>query len=185
MNGHEPEGERIMNLHNEKGFTLAEVMISAAILGVGVMGMAAMQGVSFSKNVDANDLSVVTNVAADMMERIQSNRRFAWAYNNIDTTGPGNCLAGGIPAPPPPVPFFSVAPSIPATRGIQGDCTQWRTLVLATNLLNVRGTVQAAPVLPLRPDSSAVQLTVQIQWNDRGAGQRTRAVAFQTLIEPE
>jgi Tfp pilus tip-associated adhesin PilY1 len=58
--------------------------------------MAAMQGVSFTKYVDANDLSVITNVAADMMERIQSHRRFAWAYNNIDTTGPGNCLAGGM-----------------------------------------------------------------------------------------
>ncbi len=174
-----------MKSHNEKGFTLAEVMISAAILGVGVMGMAAMQGVSFSKNVDANDLSIVTNVAADMMERIQSNRRFSWAYNNLDTTGPGNCLAGGIPAPAPPMPFFSVAPSVSATRGIQGDCTQWRTLVLATNLLNVRGTVQAIPVLPLRSDSSAVQLTVQLQWNERTGVQRTRSVAFRTVIEPE
>ncbi|NGZ97493.1 MAG: type IV pilus modification protein PilV [Nitrospira sp. WS110] len=174
-----------MKPQSEKGFTLAEVMISAAILGVGVMGMAAMQGVSFSKNVDANDLSIVTNVAADMMERIQSNRRFAWAYNNIDTTGPGNCLAGGIPAPAPPMPFFSVAPSVPATRGIQGDCTQWRTLVLATNLLNVRGTVQAVPILPISSDSSAVQLTVQLQWNDRTGVQRQRSVAFRTVIEPE
>lgn len=185
MNGHEQEGVRIMKLHNEKGFTLAEVMISAAILGVGVMGMAAMQGVSFSKNVDANDLSIVTNVAADMMERIQSNRQLSWAYNNIDTTGPGNCLAGGIPAPPPGGVFKTAPLLAPATRAIQGDCTQWRTLVLATNLSNVQGTVQATPVLPLRPDSNAVQVTVRLQWNDRGAGQRARAVAFQTLIEPE
>lgn len=185
MNGHEPEGEWIMKLRNEKGFTLAEVMISAAILGVGVMGMAAMQGVSFSKNVDANDLSIVTNVAADMMERIQGNRRLAWAYNNLSTVGPGNCLAGGIPAPQPPAPFFSVAPTVSATRRIQGDCTQWRTLVLATNLSNVQGTVQAVPVVPIQLDSSAVQVTVRLQWDDRGAGQRTRAVAFQTLIEPE
>jgi type IV pilus assembly protein PilV len=175
----------MMKVRNEKGFTLAEVMISAAILGVGVMGMAAMQGISFTKNVDANDLSIVTNVAADMMERIQSNRRFAWAYNNLDTNGPGNCLAGGIPAPAPPAPFFWVAPSTAATRAIQGDCTQWRTLVLATNLLNARGRVQVAPVLPLRADSSAVQVTVQLQWNERAGTQRTRNVTFQTLIEPE
>lgn len=147
--------------------------------------MAAMQGVSFTKNVDANDLSIVTNVAADMMERIQSNRRFAWAYNNLNTSGAGNCLAGGIPAPPPTIPFFSTAPSVAATRAIQGDCTQWRTLILATNLLNVQGTVQVAPVVPLRADSSAVQVTVRLQWNERAAAQRTRAVAFQTLIEPE
>lgn len=170
---------------NEKGFTLAEVMVSAAILGVGVMGMAAMQGISFSKNVNANDLSIVTNVAADMMERIQSNRRFAWAYNNVDTNGPGNCLGGGIPAPAPSSPFFWVTPSTTTTRGIQGDCTQWRTLVLATNLVNARGTVRVTPVLPLRADSSAVQVTVQLQWNERAGTQRARSVAFQTLIEPE
>ena len=185
MTGHESEGKQIMKPQNEKGFTLAEVMISAAILGVGVMGMAAMQGVSFSKNVDANDLSIVTNVAADMMERIQSNRRFAWAYNNLDTTGPGNCLAGGIPAPAPTMPFPSVTPLAAAIRGIQGDCTQWRTLVLATNLVNVRGTVQAVPVPPVSKDSGAVQLTVQLQWNERTGVQRQRSVAFRTVIEPE
>ena len=174
-----------MKPHNEKGFTLAEVMISAAILGVGVMGMAAMQGVSFSKNVDANDLSIVTNVAADMMERIQGNRRLSWAYNNLSTVGPGNCMAGGIPAPPPPSPFYKEPLSAAATRAVQGDCTQWRTLILATNLLNAEGMVQAVPVVPIKADSRAVQVTVRVQWNDRGAGQRQRAVVFQTLIEPE
>lgn len=174
-----------MKARDDKGFTLVEVLVSAAILGVGVMGMAAMQGMSFTKNVDANDLSIVTNVTAEMMERIQANRRFAWAYHNLDTNGPGNCLAGGIPAPRPAQPFFSVTPLIPAIRAIQGDCTQWRALVLASNLQNVRGTVQAVPILPLRDNSSAVQVTVQIQWTERSATQRIRSVAFQTLIEPE
>lgn len=192
MNGHEPEGKRIMKPHNEKGFTLAEVMISAAILGVGVMGMAAMQGVSFSKNVDANDLSVVTNVAADMMERIQNNRRYAWAYNNLQTVGPGNCLAGGMPAPFPnsSPPFGGKRPSSNAiqqamTRTVQGDCVQWRNIVLATNLTNAQGTVQVTPTLPTSSSSGSVQVVVQLQWNDRGPGQRQRSVVFRTQIEPE
>ena len=88
-----------MKVRNEKGFTLVEVMVSAAILGVGVMGMAAMQGMAFTKNIDANDLSIVTNMTADMMERIQTNRQYAWAYHNLQTLGPGNCAA--LPAPPP------------------------------------------------------------------------------------
>ncbi|MEQ1793058.1 MAG: type IV pilus modification protein PilV [Nitrospira sp.] len=174
-----------MKARNEKGFTLVEVLVSAAILGVGVMGMAAMQGISFTKNVDANDLSVMTNVAADMMERIQGNRQFSWAYNNLDTTGAGNCLVGGIPAPAPASPFSWTTPLTAATRAIQGDCVQWRTLVLASNLLNPRGTVQVVPVLPARADSSAVQVTVRLQWTERGSTQRTRVVAFQTVIEPE
>lgn len=174
-----------MKARDDKGFTLVEVLVSAAILGVGVMGMAAMQGMSFTKNVDANDLSIVTNVTADMMERIQRNRQFAWAYHNLDTNGPGNCLAGGIPAPAPAAPFSSFTPSIAATRGIQGDCAQWRTLILASNLQNVRGTVQVVPIVPMQINSSAAQVTVQLQWTERSATQRARSVAFQTLIEPE
>ena len=174
-----------MRERNEKGFTLAEVMISAAILGVGVMGMAAMQGISFTKNVDANDLSIVTNVAADMMERIQSNRRLAWAYNGLDTNGPGNCLAGGLPAPAP-LPPFKTAPLVLAqTQAIQGDCTQWLTLITATNLLNARGRVTVIPVPPVSAYSNAMDVMVQVQWNERTGAQRTRSVAFRTQIEPE
>ncbi|MCS6284237.1 MAG: type IV pilus modification protein PilV [Nitrospira sp.] len=170
-----------MKSGDDKGFTLVEVLVSAAILGVGVMGMAAMQGVSFSKNVDANDLSIVTNVAADMMERIQNNRRYAWAYNNLDTTGVGNCLAGGMPAPPP----LGVPPitKLQVTQTVQGDCTQWRARILGTNLVNAVGLVTSNPVAPA--GSGAMQVTVRLNWNDRGPGQRARTVAFQTLIVPE
>ena len=170
-----------MKAHNEKGFTLVEVLISAAILGVGVMGMAAMQGVSLSKNVDANDLSIVTNVAADMMERIQNNRRYAWAYNNLDTTGAGNCLAGGMPAPPP----LGIPPITKpqVTQTVQGDCTQWQARILGSNLVNAVGLVAATPVAPA--GSGAMQVIVRLNWNDRGPGQRARAVAFQTIVVPE
>lgn len=181
-----------MKKPNDKGFTLIEMMVSAAILGVGVMGMAAMQGVSFTKNVDANDLSIVTNLTSDMVERIQNNRRYAWAYNNLQTVGPGNCLAGGVPAPFPNTtpPFGGKQPATAAlvttmTRTVQGDCTQWRTLLLATNLANVQGTVQVTPVVPTSSNSGAAQVTVQLQWNDRGPGQRQRIVVFRTQIEPE
>lgn len=170
-----------MKANNDNGFTLVEVLVSAAILGVGVMGMAAMQGVSFSKNVDANDLSIVTNVAADMMERIQNNRRYAWAYNNLDTTGAGNCLAGGMPAPPP----FGIPPITrpQVTQTVQGDCTQWRARILGSNLVNAVGLVTSTPVAPA--GSGAMQVTVRLNWSDRGPGQRARTVAFQTLVVPE
>jgi type IV pilus assembly protein PilV len=181
-----------MKNRKEMGFTLVEVMVSATVLGLGVMGMAAMQGVAFTKNVDANDLSIVTNVASDMVERIQNNRRYAWAYHNLDTVGAGNCLAGGMPAPFPATapPFGGKQPSNSAimqtmTRTVQGDCTQWRTLVLASNLVNARGTVQVTPIVPTSSNSGAVQVVVQVQWNDRGPGQRPRSVVFRTQIEPE
>jgi type IV pilus assembly protein PilV len=169
----------------EKGFTLMEGLVSTTVLSIGVLGMAAMQGLSFTKNVDARDLSIVTNIASDMMERIQNSRRIAWAYNNLQTVGPGNCLAAGIPAPPPAAPFPSTLLSVPATRKVQGDCVQWRALMLASNLLNVQGAVQVAPVVPISANSAAVSVTVRIQWNERAQGQRLRTVAFQTQIVPE
>jgi type IV pilus assembly protein PilV len=184
-----------MKVRNEKGMSLTELMISAAVLGVGVMGMAAMQGMSFTKNVDAHDLSIITNVTSDMMERIQNNRRYAWAYHNLQTAGPGNCLAGGMPAPYPAVPNFggetlndkTVELQTRIGRTVQGDCMQWKALVDATGLVNVQGNVQVVPVLPASKGSGAVQVAVQIQWNDRGAnsGQRPRAIMFRTQIDPE
>lgn len=158
-----------------------EVMVSAAILGVGVMGMAAMQGLAFTKNVDANDLSVVTNIASDMMERIQGNRQYAWAYHGIQTVGAGTCAA--VPALPP----VGVTKPTPITiaRVVQGDCAQWRTLVMASNLTNVQGDVQVDNAIPANPLLGARQVVVQVQWNDRGPGQRLRTVSFQTTLVPE
>ncbi|MDF0677138.1 MAG: type IV pilus modification protein PilV [Nitrospira sp.] len=170
-----------MKARDEKGFTLVEVLVSAAILGIGVMGMAAMQGMAFTKNVDANDLSLVTNIASDMMERIQANRQYAWAYHNVQTLGPGNCAA--VPAPPP-IGVTKPAP-LNIIRVVQGDCTQWRTLVLASNLTNVQGTIQVTNGVPANPSLGAMQVLVQVQWNDRGAGQRLRAVSFQTTLVAE
>lgn len=169
----------------ESGFTLVEVMVSATILSLGIMGMAAMQGMSITKGVDANDLTTVTNIAADMMERVQQNRRWAWAYNNLQTAGPGNCGPGGMPAPPPLPPFPAQTPSPLVTDRVRGDCAQWRTLVMASNLPNVQGVVQAVPFGVVSANSSATQVRVQIQWNDRGPGQRPRTVAFQTVVVPE
>jgi hypothetical protein len=58
--------------------------------------------------------------------------------------------------------------------------------VLATNLTNVQGVVQVVPpVVPVPNESRTVQVTVQLQWNDRGPTQRQRAIAFQTQIVPE
>ena len=41
----------------------------ALVLAIGLLALAGMQGISLTKNVDANELTLVTNLAADMMER--------------------------------------------------------------------------------------------------------------------
>ena len=178
--------DRERKTENQRGFTLVEVIASAAILGVGIMGMAAMQGMAFNKNVDARDLSTVTNIAADMMERIQANRYYAWSYHSLATTGPGNCAALPNTANRP---SEVTKPLLHATIAVvQGDCTQWRTLVLASNLSNVSGTVtvvNGGPTHPTMKIPGTRQVVVQLQWNDRGPGQRLRTVNFQTALIPE
>ena len=78
-----PQKRTVRN--NEQGFTLLEGMLAAVILGTGLLGVASMQGFALGRNVDANEMTRVTNFAADIVERIQFNRRNALAYNGIDT----------------------------------------------------------------------------------------------------
>ncbi|MEQ1848504.1 MAG: prepilin-type N-terminal cleavage/methylation domain-containing protein, partial [Nitrospira sp.] len=68
----------------ESGFTLLEGMIATVILSVGVMAMGAMQGIAITRNVDSTELTVATNLASEMLERIQYNRQNVTAYNNIN-----------------------------------------------------------------------------------------------------
>ena len=86
-----------------------------------------------------------------------------------------------MPAPPP----FGIPPitKLQVTQTVQGDCTQWRARVLGSNLVNAVGQVTSTPVAPA--GSGAMQVTVRLNWNDRGPGQRARTVAFQTLVVPE
>ena len=68
------------------GFTLIEGMIALTVLCIGLLAVSGMQGIALSRNVDANQLSQVTNLAAEMVERIRYNRVNAASYHGIDTT---------------------------------------------------------------------------------------------------
>jgi len=137
-------------LADQAGFTLLEGMFAALVLAIGLLALAGMQGIALTKNVDANELSLVTNLAADMMERIQFNRRNAAAYNNINTL---------------------VSDKHPATdvMGL-GDYSQWQQRLNATNLSGIQGRV--AVVTPFGPATlNQSQVTVQVNWNtNRNSG---------------
>ena len=71
-------------LKQTNGFTLIEGMIAAAIVAVGLLALSGMQSNSLGRNVDAKDLTTVTNLAADMVERIEFNRKRVTAYGGIN-----------------------------------------------------------------------------------------------------
>jgi type IV pilus assembly protein PilV len=156
------------------GFTLIEGLVATAILGVGLLGLAGMQGISLNRNVDSNEIGRVTNIAADMMERIKFNRRNALSYHGIDTIA--GCAA---------VPVAQLM--------ARGDCTQWKTLVDNSGLANADGIVA---VTRLDPDPAVnpvtlnqFSVTVRINWTGSMKGEtsapRAKTVIFSSVLAPE
>lgn len=127
----------------QRGFSMIEVMIALAILTVGVLGMAAMQEFAITRSLDANELSIATNLAAEMMERITYNAKNVSSYNGISVSPTG-----------------ATCPATPVMTN--GDCTQWRARMLATRLPSPSGTVSATTTGPVSLNQWMV--TVQIRW---------------------
>jgi type IV pilus assembly protein PilV len=156
--------------HNEQGFSLLEGMLAAVLLGTGLLAMSAMQGIAFVKNVDSNELTRMTTLASDMMERIQFNRRNAISYNGIDTQSVTNCNAISATAQPQ----------------ARGDCLLWDSLVDGTQLQDVRGTVTVSdpPTVLAQRD-----VTVTISWmgslKSDSTVKRARSLTINRVVAPE
>lgn len=153
---------------DQDGFSLIEAMIASIVLTVGLLALAGMQSIALIRNIDAHETSRVTSLAADMIERIEFNRKNASAYNNINTKNSGT-------RPPTTQPMA------------RGDYTQWAALLTASGLQNVQGLVTVASSGPTVLNSSLV--TVQIIWTSLGKGetsvQLSHSMFVSTVITPE
>ena len=157
----------------QQGFTLLEAMIAAGVLSVGLLGLAGLSGMSLGKNVDANDMTRVTNIAADMAERIQNNRQRVLDYHNTNT---------GV----------ACVQSPSTMRMALGDCTQWQTLVATSGLMGATGLVTAARLDP-DPTANPVTMnrflvTITVNWQTKKTDvsmARTKTAVFTTVVAPE
>lgn len=75
-------------MFNSRGFTLIEVLISMVILAIGLLGLAAMQGMSLRDNQDAYNYQQATLLAYEMQDRIKGNSDY-WK-SNIPSQNKGN-----------------------------------------------------------------------------------------------
>ena len=166
---------QMSRINHQSGFTLIEGMIAAAILSVGVLGVAGMQGIALTRNVDSTELTRATNLAAEMIERIQYNRKNIAQYS-IDTTN-------AIPCPQ----------NVVTQAMAKGDCDQWVALLnnpQASGLVSVRGviTVPATPAGALATLLNQYPVTVTVSWTG-AAGEtkvaRPKQVVLTTTISPE
>lgn len=160
--------------HGQAGFTLIESMVAATILTVGLLALSGMQAMSLKKNVSANELTRVSNLAADMVERIQFNRRNVIAYHNINVSS-----------------STTTCPAATVNVMANGDCTQWRTLLLGSGLSNVVGTVTLNPVPPTVDGLGLTRstVTVRVDWlansNVGGGTAMTKSATLVTVVAPE
>ena len=162
-------------MRDEHGFTLLEALIASAILSTSLLGLAAVQGLALSQNGDANEITLANNLAADIVERVQFNRRNVRTYTALSVTPTvNNCPAQANVAVPN------------NTMTTRGDCLQWQTLLASSGLNGVTGTTALAPVPPATDPNGLNQttLTVQIAWTGRRLG-NLNTLKVVRVIAPE
>ena len=162
-------------INNQTGFTLVEGMIAGAILSIGVLALAGMEGIALTRNVDSTELTRATSLAAEMIERIQYNRKNIAQYA-IDTSNATPC------------------PQSAVTQAMaKGDCDQWIALLSnpqASGLVNVRGviTVPVAPVGTVATLLNQYPVTVTVSWTGASGDTkvaRPKQVVLTTIVSPE
>ena len=144
-----------------RGFSLIDGLVALALLGIGILVAAGMQDMALSRSRHANEMTVATSLAAEIMERIVYNRANVTAYGGIDT--------------------LNINTQPPATQPTaRGDYDQWRARLAATGLDGVQGTITVTSVPPTILGQSLV--TVRIGWDSllRRAG-----LTMGTQIAPE
>lgn len=166
-------------IRQEQGFTLIEVMASAAILAIGLLGLAAMTTLSFTRNSDSSEITTATNLAAELVERMQFNRRnLVNGYHgmNLNSANPALCTQNALNQP--------IA---------RGDCLQWQARLFASGLVGVSATVTVAAVGPVTLNQNNVNVNVVWVGSSRNtiAGGTaawvpgTKAVTLNTMIAPD
>jgi len=160
---------------NENGFTLIEAMMASVILGTSLLGIAAIQGMALTQNVDSNELTLANNLATDMIERIEFNKRNARTYNNFNVTSTANNCPAQANVPQPN-----------NTMTTRGDCLQWQALLTASTLNAVAGSVLLNPVPPAVDPNNLNQttVTVRVTWTGRRLG-TVNTLRVMTVVAPE
>jgi len=77
----------------QRGFTLTEVLVSAAVLGVALAGLASLQAWSARMVGDAAAHTRAVQLATDLTERIRANAATAASYNATGSDAACNPLA--------------------------------------------------------------------------------------------
>jgi type II secretion system protein I len=74
---------KIKRILSKKGFSLVELMVALAILGIAALGIFKAYTVGFQSMTDAKDRTVATNIAQKKLEEIKNSVSVAYPYYSI------------------------------------------------------------------------------------------------------
>jgi type IV pilus assembly protein PilV len=98
--------------HQEKGYSLLEVLIALVVLAIGLLGLAGLQMQGLKDNHSSSLRSQATYLASDILDRMQANRAQALGTTNNYNNGFG---------------------AVTGKSGmVQTDLTQWKSALNAT-----------------------------------------------------
>ncbi len=155
-------------MRSEAGFSLIEVMVTAFILGTGILGVAAMQGLATQSSFEAQQRTMAAFIASDIVERMRLNK--AW-INSVSTASytVTSIKAASLSQP-------SCATSYGGMSGCSGeqvkehDLFEWRQMLLGSAVTesgkNVNGLAGAEGCIS---NASSGVVTVIVAWNSRSS----------------
>jgi type IV pilus assembly protein PilV len=146
-----------MNLNDEKGFSLVEVLIAITLLAIGLLAVAGMQVTAISGNSFAQGGTAAIALAEEMVDRVRTNAGTTpETYNGIDTSSSVSALQAAL------------------SGSAEADALSWKNRLEATTLRNPVGTVA---VSVNTPTNNVATITVTVSW---GAN---RNVTLTTILE--
>jgi type II secretion system protein I len=74
---------KIKRILSKKGFSLIELMVALAILGIAALGIFKAYTVGFQSMTDAKDRTVATNIAQKKLEEVKNSVKVAYPYYSI------------------------------------------------------------------------------------------------------
>jgi type IV pilus assembly protein PilV len=154
--GHRSKSRRRRN--GESGVALVEVLVAVLILGVGLLGVAALQAMSSQMTNNAEQRTQAVLLAGDMLERIRANsaQDDGASYAGINVAPGAACVQNWQPA---------------GGNVAANDISEWSNL-LACLLPEASGTVAVNPGTRL--------VVVTIDWARQDAG--GQPVVVRTVI---
>jgi len=152
----------IKNNKNQHGFTMIEVLIAAVVLGIGLLGLAALQAQSLQFNFSAYQRSQATILAYDIVDRIRANQSSIASYDQGLGMPGGNVDCQGAAANCDPGTMASF------------DLQQWKCSLGAFNdnarcieLGGIEGPLTLGDgTIDISAAAGRIQITVTIQWAD-------------------